>query len=281
MPHFYVDDHFHSHRKRRRSSLEAIGLWTAAGSWCRDVLSDGFVPRSVVEGFCGRRTKAVTQVLVAAVLWHPYTEDGEEGWLFHDWAGPCPICKPEADDPTAGHQTSREQVLAAKRRNADRQKRFRDRSSNDDSDGESNALRDDSSNDATDTVSNTAQARPGQTPKHLLTLVSRLAAGDVGPPPAEMIDAWQDLAGPDVDLEAEAAAYLIRHGDRPARDPRGAWLGWLTKARDRADAARPAPPKPPCPEPDCADGWITTEDPDHPRPCPQCRPHLRLAQEAS
>lgn len=95
------------------------------------------------------------------------------------------------------------------------------------------------------------------------------------------VDAWQDLAGPDVDLEAEAAAYLIRHGDRPARDPRGAWLGWLTKARDRADAARPAPPKPPCPEPLCADGWLTTDDPDHPRPCPQCRPHLRLAQEAS
>ena len=100
-------------------------------------------------------------------------------------------------------------------------------------------------------------------------------------PPAEVIDAWQDLAGPDVVLEDEARAYLTRHGDRPANDERGAWLGWLRKARDRADAARPAPPRPACPDPACDNGFLL--DADHrPTPCPQCKPHLRIAHpEAS
>lgn len=293
MPHFLVDDHAHDHWKFRAAGLEATGLWTLSGAWCRDNLSDGFVPAHVAERYAGKRLRAMAKRLVDAVLWHPITDArGEAGWLFHDWCGPCPICKAthEADD-SAGWQSSREEVLAQRRRNAARQKRFRDRKPIDPDPPDSNALRNNESSgvtdDATNSVSNTAPARPGQTKsKHLLTLVSRLAAGDARgtPPPAdralaETITAWQDHAGPGVDLEAEAAAYLIRFGDRPATDERGAWLGFLAKARRRAEAAQPAPPRTPCPA--CDNGFLLDDD-HRPTPCPQCKPHLRLAHpEAS
>lgn len=107
--------------------------------------------------------------------------------------------------------------------------------------------------------------------RYLLTLVSRLAARDARgsqPPPAEVISAWQKLAGSHVDLGAEAAAYLRRFGDRPADDERGAWLGWLRKAGARATetaiAARPTPTPgtPHCP--------IHPDQPTGSKACPRC-----------
>lgn len=118
----------------------------------------------------------------------------------------------------------------------------------------------------------------------LLTYVGRLAGGDARDAdglPAEVIAAWQDRAGPDVDLVAEARAYLAWAGDRPARNPRAAWLGWLDKARERAAAAWAAERRlAECREPDCRGGWLPGED-DRPRPCPSCKPHIRPAEEAS
>lgn len=255
MPWFRVDDSLALHPKVLAAGNRAMGLWVRAGSWCAQQLTDGLVPRPLLTTLGG--TPADARALVEAGLW---VVDGT-GWRFHDWE----TYQPSRSDVESKRADARERMRSV------RERRSREQSDN---------VPTNDSDAFAESSPNPGPARPGPQSKHLLTLVSRLAAGD-GPPPAEMIDAWQDLAGPDVDLEAEAAAYLIRHGDRPARDPRGAWLGWLTKARDRADAARPAPPKPPCPEPLCADGWLTTDDPDHPRPCPQCRPHLRLAQEAS
>lgn len=259
MPWFRVDDSLALHPKVLAAGNRAMGLWVRAGSWCAQQLTDGLVPRALLATLGG--TPADARRLVDAGLW---VVEGA-GWRFHGWIE---------------RQPTRESVEATRAKTAQKVSAWR--AAKDGCNSVTEPVTEPVTDPVTNQVSNPAPgpARPGPQPKHLLTLVSRLAAGD-GPPPAEMIDSWQDLAGPEVDLEAEAAAYLIRHGDRPARDPRGAWLGWLTKARDRADAARPAPPKPPCPEPLCADGWLTTDDPDHPRPCPQCRPHLRLAQEAS
>ena len=132
-------------------------------------------------------------------------------------------------------------------------------------------------------------ARPGPAHGYLLTLVSRLAAGDAHePPPAEVIASWQEIAGQSVDLDAEAAAYLARFGDRPPRDERGAWLGWLRKAAERATVAvverpstTPTPSTPHCP--------IHPEHPTGSKACPACTrektpaPNLRalIAEEAS
>lgn len=107
--------------------------------------------------------------------------------------------------------------------------------------------------------------------RYLLTLVSRLAARDARgsqPPPAEVISAWQKLAGSHVDLDAEAAAYLRRFGDRPADDERGAWLGWLRKAGQHtpdpavADRPTPTPGTPHCP--------IHPDQPTGSKACPRC-----------
>lgn len=80
---FNVDDHFHSHPKARRAGLEAIGLWTIAGSHCRAHKSNGFVPEWLVLSW--PRGKATAKRLVTAGLWHADEEEGEPGWRFHDW----------------------------------------------------------------------------------------------------------------------------------------------------------------------------------------------------
>jgi hypothetical protein len=85
MPWFLVDDKLHSHRKRYRAGVEAMGLWTIAGSWAADQLTDGFVPAYVVTGW-GPKCKSYAARLVNAGLWHPDEVDGEPGWRFHEWS---------------------------------------------------------------------------------------------------------------------------------------------------------------------------------------------------
>lgn len=84
MPWFKVDDEFHKHRKARLAGVEAVGLWTLAGSWCAENLTDGFIPASV----CGqwtRRPEKLGGLLVPAELWTECEQGGEQGWQFHDW----------------------------------------------------------------------------------------------------------------------------------------------------------------------------------------------------
>lgn len=151
-----------------------------------------------------------------------------------------------------------------------------------------------SESDARSIAQSNAEVEKSKRTTYLLTLISRLAAPSdarTSQPPAEVIDAWQELAGPDVDLDAEAAAYLRRFGDRPADDERGAWLGWLTKARQRADrdAAATAPPSRPTPVPSTPHCPIHPEHPTGSKTCPACTrektpaPNLRalIAEEAS
>lgn len=84
MPWFKVDDELHDHRKPRKAGVAAMGLWTLAGSWCADNLTDGFVPESIPIRWASNFRK-LADALVAAELWHPHIKDGEPGWLFHDW----------------------------------------------------------------------------------------------------------------------------------------------------------------------------------------------------
>jgi hypothetical protein len=161
---------------------------------------------------------------------------------------------------------------------AERQRRFRQRKAPDDPppDGTSreNQRRDNGSRNG---VSHTTQARPGQASTPLLTLVGRLAVSDARgtPPPAEQIALWQDIAGPDVDLEAEARAYLERNLGRPARDEAAAWVGWLRKGARTPRAINPSTGRD-CRTPRCDRGWLPPDDAEgRPVPCPTCRPHLQ------
>jgi hypothetical protein len=119
-------------------------------------------------------------------------------------------------------------------------------------------------------------------------LISRLAAGDARgePPPAEVIDSWQEIAGLGVDLNAEAASYLARFGDRPADDERGAWLGWLRKAaelhvRRQVDPDADVGPPDGCGAAGCGGGYLGFDAAERPVPCPACRPHLRAVGTTS
>lgn len=83
MAYFLVDDQFHGHPKARKAALEAVGLWTVAGSYCRAYKSDGFVPEWYVNGW--PRGKQIAARLVEANLWSKDSHDGEIGFRFHDW----------------------------------------------------------------------------------------------------------------------------------------------------------------------------------------------------
>lgn len=254
MPWFRVDDDFALHPKAVAAGNTALGLWVRAGAYAAQYLTEGFVPAQAVTILGGRPKDA--KALVAAGLWTVV----EGGYRFHQW-----------DD----RQPSKAQVESDRKAAAERQRRARERAR------QARGSQDESHRDAPEGVTRDSRSpRPGpaQTP-YVLTLVGRLAVGDARGSdglPAEQIDAWQEIAGPDVDLEAEARAYLAHHADRPARDERAAWLGWLRKARTRAGNAT----RPPCADPDCVGGWLPSDD-DRPRPCPTCRPHLRPAEEAS
>jgi len=80
---FKVDDGFYSSRKvlsiPRSRRFEALGLWTACGSWTMKELTDGFVPREIVDELGG--TQAQINDLLAAKLW----TESEKGFTFWDW----------------------------------------------------------------------------------------------------------------------------------------------------------------------------------------------------
>ncbi len=84
MPWFKVDDKLHSHVKAARAGLEAMGLWTIAGSWSMDQLTDGFVP-DYIAARLHPKAKRLAAALVKAGLWDEAEKDGDTGWQFHDW----------------------------------------------------------------------------------------------------------------------------------------------------------------------------------------------------
>lgn len=96
---FKVDDKFHDHWKSRRAKLEAVGLWTFAGSWSSDNLTDGFVPAEVLTRWHPRPEK-IAQRLVDAGLWERVEVNGEVGYQFHEWEAHQPT-KAEVEDRRA------------------------------------------------------------------------------------------------------------------------------------------------------------------------------------
>lgn len=102
---FKVDDSLYGHQKRQGVSLSALGLWTLAGCWASQQLSDGFIPRSTLSLLGGRAREA--DELVAAHLW----DVKDDGWQFHDWAD---------------YQPSRVQIMAEREAVRERMRRVRE-----------------------------------------------------------------------------------------------------------------------------------------------------------
>jgi hypothetical protein len=77
---FKVDDGFHSHPKVLDLSLAAVGLWTLAGSWCSNYLTDGQISERTIFRLGG--SKDLADELVASGLW----SRTDEGFHFNDWS---------------------------------------------------------------------------------------------------------------------------------------------------------------------------------------------------
>ena len=111
MPWFKVDDKLHSAPKLlsipRKFRLSALGLWTIAGSWSADQLTDGRIPDYMVEEWGG--TKTLIDWLVKAGLWVK-VEDGTE---FKNWGE----YQPTKADIEAEREKNREKLRKWRERN--------------------------------------------------------------------------------------------------------------------------------------------------------------------
>lgn len=81
MPWFKVDDGFHGHPKVVELSLEAVGVWTLAGSWCASYLTDGEINLKSIRRMGGAPEHATE--LIDAGLW---IDQGSDTYQFKDWA---------------------------------------------------------------------------------------------------------------------------------------------------------------------------------------------------
>lgn len=80
MPWFKVDDGFHGHPKVVELSLESVGVWTLAGSWCAAYLTDGEIGLKSILRLGGGKEQA--DELVYAGLW---LEPLPGVYQFKDW----------------------------------------------------------------------------------------------------------------------------------------------------------------------------------------------------
>lgn len=102
---FKVDDSFHSHPKQMATSLAAVGLWSVAGSWSSDHLTDGFVPDHMIPSL-SRGQAELAKELCAAGLWRRT----RGGYQFHQW---------HADDDGTVRNPSREDVQSVRQKRAE------------------------------------------------------------------------------------------------------------------------------------------------------------------
>lgn len=75
---FWVDDNLAWHRKTVAAGNAAMGLWTRAGSWCAQQLSDGFLPHEVARSLGSQKQ---IDALILVGLW--VKVDG--GYQFWQW----------------------------------------------------------------------------------------------------------------------------------------------------------------------------------------------------
>jgi len=110
LPHFRVDDAFHSHPKAVQAGDEALGLWVRAGSYCMAYLTDGWVPLWWIRQ--QKRGKVLANRLEKCGLWSPVSRENEPGYQFHEFTGP-------------GRQDSAETIKADREKARQRQEAWR------------------------------------------------------------------------------------------------------------------------------------------------------------
>lgn len=207
-----LDDRFPSHRKIALLSDRAFRLHVSALCWCAENLTDGHISdRELPLVAHVRGLKATAKQLEDAGVW----DRVEGGWLVHDYLD---------------YNPSRDQVLAERKKNAERQERFRQRKNGKPvpPDGAGNGR----SNGVTDGASDAAETHDGDT-----TAARWRHDGDTTAP------------GSRHENQEEAQVSEIRHGvtnSAPSRPvptptPDRAEVGGESAARDAPDLDAFAP----------------------------------------
>jgi hypothetical protein len=78
-----IDDRVRTHPKIAQAGPSAAWLWFCGICYCREHLTDGFIPKAVLPGLALGLTQAEKHAksLIAVNLWHPT----EGGYLVHDF----------------------------------------------------------------------------------------------------------------------------------------------------------------------------------------------------
>lgn len=118
MPWARIDDDLYDHRKFMRLSNDAVALWVVALSYANKKLTDGHLTFGEVERLRGLRSVSPEAIDELASCDptnpddHPLWERTNSGYLIHDFLD---------------YNESREEILARRERNADRQANWRQR----------------------------------------------------------------------------------------------------------------------------------------------------------
>ena len=223
---FKVDDKLHSAPKLlsipRKYRLACLGLWTLAGSWSADQLTDGMIPDYMVEEWGG--TKILVDWLVKADLWQKV----EDGTQFKNW-----------DE----YQPTKSDVEAEREKNREKLRKWRER--NKGTDGVVTGLQDGPkpvSNPAPDPTrpdpTNKEEAKASSSPAKRGTRIP----ADFAVSPSMV--AWARANCPAVDGQRETVKFINYWTAKAGRDGvkldwPATWRNWMMNAAERAPQAKP------------------------------------------
>lgn len=191
----------------RMGRADSVGVYCMALSLCGDRLTDGFVPRRAMLSNIGATPEQVQALVDEGML-----EEVEEGWLIHDYAE---------------HNRTKEQVLHARKKSAERVAKHRNES------------------DVTALHRNCNAVTSGQTPEHQNTRTQKkekeeysssfskeTGVKDFGESRERVeTDKALSVEYPNLDLESAWLAFADRHQaeTRAVNDWTRLWKGWCQR----------------------------------------------------
>ena len=191
----------------RMGRADSVGVYCMALSLCGDRLTDGFVPRRAMLSNIGATPEQVQALVDEGML-----EEVEEGWLIHDYAE---------------HNRTKEQVLHARKKSAERVAKHRNES------------------DVTALHRNCNAVTSGQTPEHQNTRTQKKEKEEYSSSFSKEISPteYADMAEKDatdrtigteyanLDVADAWNAFLSRHygENRTINDWTRLWKGWCQR----------------------------------------------------
>lgn len=231
MPWFKVDDAFHGHPKVMELSPAAVGVWTLAGSWCANYLTDGEIKASIVRRFGA--DDAMVQELIEAGLWI----DIGGAYQFKDWAE---------------YQPLKEEVMAERNAARDRMKAVRAKKKGVDRSGEQAANVQPNNTRTFASGSEEVPSTPALSlslsrPDPLFHKLAEEAPAKPTPtnrksscpqefPITEAMAAWARENNINADIREQTARFLDHHASKGSKfvDWTRAWQNWMRNSKEWA-----------------------------------------------